>query len=83
MKSTASGETVTLVEAQVPFTHHVCGVAGLLEALRQGDHIKRQTVGLPGPDDRMLETCVDLIPEEREKETFLHTCIRRIWLNLG
>lgn len=70
MKAATSGETVTFVEAQMPFTHHVRGVAGLLEALWQGDHVKRQTVGLAGPDDRMLETRVDLIPEEREDETF-------------
>lgn len=68
MKATTSRETIALVEAQVPFTHHVCGIASILEALWQGDHVKRQTVGLPGPDNGMLETCVDLIPEEREED---------------
>lgn len=53
------------VEAQVPFAHQVGGVSGLAEALGQGVHVRRQTAGLAGPDDGVLEACVDLVSAGR------------------
>lgn len=55
------------VEAQVPLAHQVGGVPGLAEPLGQRVHVWRQTAGLAGPDDGVLEARVDLIPAEEDE----------------
>lgn len=52
----------------MPLSHQVGGVAGLAEPLGQRVHVWRQTAGLAGPDDGVLEPRVDLIPAEEEEE---------------
>lgn len=60
VKTTACGQAVLLVHAQVPLAHHVRSVARLLHQLRQQFFIQRHTVGLTRPDDLVLHACVDL-----------------------
>lgn len=62
VEATLGGQTAPLVEAQVPFSHHVGGVACLLQLHGQGDVFQGQAVGLGGSNDGVLEACVDLIP---------------------
>lgn len=38
------------------------GIAKLLQSLGEGDLVKGQTVGLPGPDDGVLQASVNLVP---------------------
>lgn len=49
----------------MPFAHQVGGVPGLAQPLGQGVHVGGQAAGLAGPDDGVLEACVDLISARR------------------
>lgn len=69
VESAAGRQAITLVEAQVPFAHHVRGISRLLQPLRQCPEVKGQTAGLPRADYRVLETRMDLISKaERERK---------------
>ena len=68
VEAAARGQAAPAAEAQVPLAHHVGDVAGLPQALGQGGVARGQAEGLEGPDDRVLEARVDLIPRERERE---------------
>lgn len=62
VKSTAGGQAFLLVKTQVPLANHVSRIAQLLQPLGKSDLVKGQTVGLPGPNDGVLQTRVNLIP---------------------
>lgn len=71
VKAALGGHAAAFVEAQVPLAHHVGGVPRLPELLWQCDVLQGQTVGLGGPDDRVLEARVDLIPAWDTEEMVL------------
>lgn len=64
-------EAALTVEAQVPFSHHVGGVTGLLKALRERGYGQWDATRLTGTDDGVLEACVDLIPAQKNRSLLL------------
>lgn len=68
VKPSPGGHAFWPVEAQVPLADHVCGIASLLELLREGGIVQREAVGLRGSYDGVLEPGVYLIPGQKRKE---------------